>query len=793
MYLSFSFYHTNTNVNTNDRIQMQICVNNVWQNIGAPIPRYMANTNPIEYYDDIAHYPWKNHFTNLSSFTGQNVSMGFLAISEGGEALKIDDIQVFSNPEGIVLADDFNDNTINTGLYKTYQNTVTETGQTLQLTVTQTDHPGIIRSSYLAINSADSLIITRKVKVHYANEYYWGSIGISIDNVLPFSICYSNYSYVAQGTPFSSCSSYGIRICRNAESPAGYHNLQNLSNTVTCPWNTWFDEKIAYNFSTGMVSYYINGQFQLSMFVGISNSTEHFARFEASATGWWTGHYQYMDDLSIRAVLNIPKGSLTGVVSSSSGPIAGATLNIINTGLTQTTSSTGTYTFPTVPIGIKQVKCSKIGYVTQTQSATITENQTTTRNFSLIALPNYNVTGTVYGSGAPTVGLAGVTLRFVGDITYTVSTNAAGQYVVPVLGNTNYVYTITKVGYNNAIGNITVGTTNYAMSNVTLNEIASGTPVSSVTATLNTAFTQANIAWSNSDNTNVDTGLVVNGNFISGTNGWQIVNFTSGSSSEIVSEGGNNCMVLHHQNVNDWNSIGQEIRSRLIPGTTYWVSMKYKVNSIQENVTLSIRFADSQLVMHSSVVAPNLNESYVISDNSWHQIEGTFVCTSSFPLSSEPMLSVMFNYGTAGTAYIDNVTVREVTPRITEQNDMLIQGEDRSFTGYKLWRMLEGQEANETAWTLLTPNSVIDSTFADAGWASLPSGNYKWAVKSLYSGGILSLPTFSNVLDHVPPTGSISLTAPANGVWVSSTPYFDWFQQVSLAQQTWQLLWMEHI
>jgi len=621
MYLGFSFYHTNTNVNLNDRIQMQIRINNVWQNLGAPIPRYMADTNPVEYYDYIANHPWKNHFSNLSSFLGQNVCLGFLAISEGGEALKIDQIQVFSNPEGTVLADDFNDNIINSGLYRTYLYNVTETGQTMQMTNNQIDQPGILISNYLALGVADSLIITRKVKVHYANEYFIGQIGIAIDNVLQFGILYSNYSFNSPGSPYYSYPSYGIRINRNCESPGCCRNLQNLSNTVTCPWNTWFDEKVAYNFTTGMVSYYINGQFQLSMFVGISNSTEHFAQFQTDASGWYTGHYLYMDDLTVKSVINTPRGSLTGLVSTSSGPLAGATVSIANSSFaSQTTDASGHYSFPQVSVGTNQVTASKPGYSIVTQPAIIVANQLSTLNFTLAALPTISVSGTIVSNDFPN-GLVNANINIIGTTNYNAVTNAQGLFTISnVLANQTLSYTVSKAGYQTFAGTLNIGTVNYNFGTVILNEVV--TPVGSVIAILNSTQTQVNITWTH-------------------------------------------------------------------------------------NLT---RF-------------------------------------SSIPTSS------MNQY-----------------PKIANSND------NRSFLGYKVWRLFAGQDTTETSWVSLTPTPISTLAFQDTSWPTLSSNNYKWAVKAVYTNNVLSLPSFSNTLDHIPPTGTISLSSPVNGTWNSNRPSFAWSQ-----------------
>ncbi|MDD4223837.1 MAG: chitobiase/beta-hexosaminidase C-terminal domain-containing protein [Candidatus Cloacimonetes bacterium] len=89
------------------------------------------------------------------------------------------------------------------------------------------------------------------------------------------------------------------------------------------------------------------------------------------------------------------------------------------------------------------------------------------------------------------------------------------------------------------------------------------------------------------------------------------------------------------------------------------------------------------------------------------------------------------------------------TPPITTMDT------DRSLTGYRVWRFLESNQGNESLWTLLTQNVITTTSYTDTGWQSVPSGTYKWAVKAVYTGNVLSVATVSNALSIVSP-GTIS-------------------------------------
>lgn len=75
----------------------------------------------------------------------------------------------------------------------------------------------------------------------------------------------------------------------------------------------------------------------------------------------------------------------------------------------------------------------------------------------------------------------------------------------------------------------------------------------------------------------------------------------------------------------------------------------------------------------------------------------------------------------------------------------------RTIDGYKVWRLQQGQESNESAWELLTPNIISATEYNDYGWVDVLDGFYTWAVRSCYSSGVVSVPAFSNSLFRLRP------------------------------------------
>ena len=80
----------------------------------------------------------------------------------------------------------------------------------------------------------------------------------------------------------------------------------------------------------------------------------------------------------------------------------------------------------------------------------------------------------------------------------------------------------------------------------------------------------------------------------------------------------------------------------------------------------------------------------------------------------------------------------------------------RALLGYKAWRLLQGQESNEGAWVSLTPNTITATGLQDMGWATVPDGTYKWAVKAVYTGNVMSIPAFSNTQTKFTQIGTIA-------------------------------------
>ena len=464
-------------------------------------------------------------------------------------------------------------------------------------------------------------------------------------------------------------------------------------------------------------------------------------------------------------------GSLAGTVTSGGNPLDGATVTILTTPFTQLTGAAGTYNFPFVSPGTYQVTCSKLGYMTQTQEAVITVSNTTTLNFAMEASAQVNVTGTVVGSDAPTVGLANATIDLDGPIDYTATTNASGQFTITgVLAGNTYNYVIARQGYQNATGSITVGASNYNMGTVTLNEIA--IQPGGVTATLNNEATAVNITWrtpgagsANVDNFDVtDGGWVPTSSWSNPLGDWQ---WTANYNPAVYTDIDTYVDVpptSAHSGTGMWGTVIQGGYTN----ATGWSYLRktFNLSGISDPVINLWHYMDGYNTWDYGLIKVNGNTVWGSSSAAefmpWQVLNVDLTA-----YANQSNVEISFEWYATGTVsyagwYIDDVYVGSATgvpPARADRSEITAFNpvNNRSLLGYKVWRLQQGQETNEASWTVLTTNVITDTTYTNSGWQSLPDGEYKWAVKSVYTGNVMSNASFSNVVRKRP--NDLSATA----------------------------------
>jgi len=489
-------------------------------------------------------------------------------------------------------------------------------------------------------------------------------------------------------------------------------------------------------------------------------------------------------------------GSLSGVVNSSGSPVAGVNIMVNATPMSTTTSASGQYSFPYLLEGNYTLTAQKVGYETQTLPFTIVDGQNTVLNINLVASSTVSVSGTVVGSDNPTAGLDEATVSLSGVLNYSGTTNAMGQFTIPnVLSGNTYNYTIMRAGYQNLTGTITIASSNYDMGTITLNELT--LPPVSVTATLNAAETIVNLTWRAPGQpgsgmffdfeANVDggwepsstwtdplgdweytadydvtewnpvytgTNVVPPPTAYSGTGMWGTkinTNHTNSGGFNYLTKTFNFSGLSNaHMRFYSWENLfgNFDYAQVSVNGTVVWgPSWDYTGTVWQERVIDLSAFDGMPEVQIRFEMWATTTVNYA----GWY-IDDVEIASGDFFVRTSPSpqmpLALRGLSETEAAAMVESLTpVRSTTQRLALNTPA---PSTRIPVGYHVYKLMQGQEQQENLWTQLTTAAITDTAYAAIGWQALANGEHKWAVKTVYTGGVLSNPAFSNMLRKWP-------------------------------------------
>jgi tetratricopeptide (TPR) repeat protein len=194
--------------------------------------------------------------------------------------------------------DDFNDGLIDPGKWETSGQTVTEENGHLDVLTAATDRFGQARTVPIRIDPTRPITISRRVKLHAANEYSDGKMTVGIIGYpeKTFLVSYANYHYTGNGEGVT----VGFSICRHDTNPHKFADRRfNASPLIPPVWDRWLDEVLRYDPRTGEVQYLINGAERIAYNVGPLPPNASSITLTFQAWGWYTGHRQEMDYLRV--------------------------------------------------------------------------------------------------------------------------------------------------------------------------------------------------------------------------------------------------------------------------------------------------------------------------------------------------------------------------------------------------------------------------------------------------------------------------------------------------------------
>jgi len=160
------------------------------------------------------------------------------------------------------------------------------------------------------------------------------------------------------------------------------------------------------------------------------------------------------------------------------------------------------------------------------------------------------------------------------------------------------------------------------------------------------------------------------------------------------------------------------------------------VNGPQGRVMLS-----SESENHSSSKLPDTNTL------SWHRgSELQVEVIASIAKTSKPEFTK--THADLNKKYREERTILSETNKNFRTYTSIGEAEEnrsnRSLEGYLVYRLLEADMDNEESWIQLTADAIPETSYNDTDWASVEMGVYLYAVKSVYTGDIMSDAAFTS-------------------------------------------------
>jgi len=459
-------------------------------------------------------------------------------------------------------------------------------------------------------------------------------------------------------------------------------------------------------------------------------------------------------------------GEVEGYVYDDSGtPIEGAQVTIEETQTITYSDDLGYYHFGNVLAGTYDFTAEITGYSPQTITQEVIEDEVLQLDFNLIPLGQVAVSGHVVGSDLPSVGLENAIVQITGFENYETTTDANGDFIINgVYTNINYDLQITYEGYDNYNSEIQVGSTALDLGTITMNEIAY--PPGNVFAIQNALGTEVELSWSSPgqgggefryDDDNQD--------FLFGLNSTP-ANAVFGAvhpNISVVEE-------IHWYLCSDYGSHSQ-VKLYLFglddddkPNTDDVLYESGFISNIDDewNIHEISEPIEAYEGFFVGVSTPNeytsiglddgVDEPWEFQDDTQFVIEnwvtgGQWTELSTYGANYERNFMIRaYGINMGNTAADDNITI--VSSNL-----------NRSFEAYNVYRFYENQHYYPADWELIA-EEIEDTTYVDIDWENLPNATYQFAIRSVYTNGVESLPAFSS---SVTKTSASSIDSPQVG------------------------------
>ncbi len=448
-------------------------------------------------------------------------------------------------------------------------------------------------------------------------------------------------------------------------------------------------------------------------------------------------------------------------------PIQGATVTLTDERYSTTTDETGFYEFRFWEAHTVSVNVSKFGYYNQIDSGILLESgETYEQDYYMVPRPRVTVSGIVTANDAP-AGLEGALVKLLGIENKQMVTGAGGAFsFTDVIGHAdtgeNYTLTISKENYESYSAPVAVWDSPVNLGTISINEIA--WPAYDLVAAFQGNNVQLN--WDPAgpppfyfnDFETDNGGWVPSSNWSNPLGDWEwgtnynVANFVDiyGSTSVIpppaaYSGTGMWATKLHtnHTNANGFSYLTQTL------DFTGFTNTQMRFRS-WENLFGNYDYA--QVRVNGTLV---WGPSWDYSGTQWRE---RIINLSAYDgLAAVTIVFEMYSTSSVNYAgwYFDDLYIGPAA-RMDAPTQLASAGRDRVLLSYNVYRLLAADEGTPANWTLVAQN-VTETSYLDTGLTE--AGTYKWAVKAVYSGSLISEAILSNSLTYV-----ASIDAPLNVV-----------------------------
>ena len=501
------------------------------------------------------------------------------------------------------------------------------------------------------------------------------------------------------------------------------------------------------------------------------------------------------------------KGAISGTVTTGGKALENARVRVDGTNGSTLTDAQGKYSLPYVNAGEQHLTVTKSGYETAHATVQVVADGSIQQDFTLDVKPQVTVSGHVVGSDNATQPLSGAEVALSLYSAYSTSTDESGDFQFDkVWGNATYLLTVSCVGYQDYTDTLQVAAVHVDLGTIVLAQEAS--QPATVTAAEVTGGAQVDwtlpIAahWLKKDQTDAvgsfggqyeyavgqrylpselaaeglaDGLYITKVRFYAAAAAqfvlkvWQGV---AGAESEVYSQD------VQITQYDQWSEIELDTPYRIDLEKSLVVGFHVSQNSGARPVAFDygplmaggdVMFDDDSNVW---TTAHDLVETMAYN---WLIRTYCAVAANDRPVQLAPDYGEEAQAEAARRIAIHNPADQRVEGviradgqqaaygfELTDDAQRLEAAQARAARrakaadvpdstkplGYNVWRLENGQEQQPELWTLLTAQPVSAFMLQDQSYASLPEGTiYRYAVRSVFTGDVMSEATFSDGLD----------------------------------------------